>query len=144
MEQIRPFSPHRPNATRRTKPPGQLGPTHTGPAAQEAATPVAQTRSAWPSSGTDMNRVGQWFANVLELEISMERGRYFFLLYCLDKIFFFMDLSTGMSRQNILNIFVKNIRNISYVTTRTFAPVGAPRRPEIPSDDIVVGRASFR
>jgi hypothetical protein len=26
-------------------------------AAQEAATPVAQTRIAWPSSGTDMNRV---------------------------------------------------------------------------------------
>jgi hypothetical protein len=39
--------------------PGQIecGPTHTCPAAQEAAAPVAQTRSAWPTSGTGMGRV---------------------------------------------------------------------------------------
>jgi hypothetical protein len=59
-----------------------------------------------------------------------------------------MGLSTGMSRQKpfkyFRHIFVKNIRNISYVTTRTSAPVGAPRRPESPSDDIAAGRASLR
>jgi hypothetical protein len=46
--------------------------------------------------------------------------------------------------KNILSVFVKNIRNITNVTPRTSAPVGAPRHPESPSGDMVVGRASFR
>jgi hypothetical protein len=65
-----------------------------------------------------------------------------------DEIFFgyivCMGLSTGVSRQKYFQYFVKNIRNITNVTPRTSAPVGAPRRPESPSDDIVAGRASFR
>ena len=78
----------------------------------------------------------------LEVVRCKERRRYIFfvILYvwvyqqeCLDK-----------NIKYFCYIFVKNIRDISYVTTRTFAPVGAPRRPESPSDDIVVGRASFR
>jgi hypothetical protein len=61
MEERRRLSNHRAHVDwRRPKLPGQIGvgptPTHAGPAAQEAI-PVAQTRIAWPSSGTDMNRV---------------------------------------------------------------------------------------
>jgi hypothetical protein len=61
MEERRRLSKHRSYVAWRPKLPGQIEfgptPTHTGPAAQEATTPVAQTRIAWPSSGTDMNRV---------------------------------------------------------------------------------------
>jgi hypothetical protein len=55
------LSNHRSHVDWRPKLPGQIefgpAPTHAGPAAQEAATPVAQTQIAWPSSGTDMNRL---------------------------------------------------------------------------------------
>jgi hypothetical protein len=60
MEECRRLSKrHSPGDATPTKLPGQIGfgPTHTGPAAQEATTPVATTRGAWPSSGTYLNRV---------------------------------------------------------------------------------------
>jgi hypothetical protein len=61
MEERRRLANHRSHVAWRPKLPGQIEfgptPTHAGPAAQEAATPLAQTWSAWPSSGTDMNRV---------------------------------------------------------------------------------------
>jgi hypothetical protein len=42
-----------------------------------------------------------------------------------------MGLSTAVPRQNVFGLyFVGSIRNITDVTPRTFAPVGAPRRAQ--------------
>jgi hypothetical protein len=66
-----------------------------------------------------------------------------------DEIFFgyiaCMGLSTGVSRQRYFKYFCQKYQKyITNVTPRAFAPVGAPRRPESPSDDIAAGRAPLR
>jgi hypothetical protein len=87
--------------------------------------------------------------------------QFFFLAFCpasllaslrkTDELFFgyivCMGLSTGMSRQKYFKCPCQKYQKYNQCNPSDLCssrPVGAPRRPESPSDDIVVGRASFR